>query len=79
VEQEETEPADEQVRENMPGGKAVLMDITKRERAAKSGAEDQTGASGPKEVRGFFFFFFSSFFLFFFIIMYSLIKVQETV
>jgi len=34
----------------MPSGKAVLLEITKRERAAKSAAEDQTGASGPMSV-----------------------------
>jgi len=34
----------------MPGGKAVLVDVTKRERAAKSALEDQTGASGPMSV-----------------------------
>lgn len=29
---------------NMPGGKAVLVNLMKRERAA----EDQTGGSGPR-------------------------------
>jgi len=41
------EPAEEDGRENMPGGKAVAVELMNRARAPSSGAEDQTGASGP--------------------------------
>jgi len=34
----------------MSGGKAVLVDITKGERVAKTAAEDQTGALGQMSV-----------------------------
>ena len=41
------EPVEEDGRENMPGGKAVAVDLMKRARAPTRAAEDQTGASGP--------------------------------
>jgi len=34
----------------MPGGKAVAVDLIKRERAPRRAAVDQTGASGPSSV-----------------------------
>ena len=34
--------------ENMPGGKAVLVDLMKRDWVRRRVAEDQTGASGPR-------------------------------
>ena len=41
------EPAEDVGRENMPGGKAVAVELMKRLGAPSKGAEDQTGASGP--------------------------------
>jgi len=34
-------------RENMPGGKAVAVDLMKRARPPNRAAKDQTGSSGP--------------------------------
>ena len=34
-------------RENIPGGKAVAVDLIKRARAPRRAPEDKTGASGP--------------------------------
>ena len=44
---EEIEPAEDVGRENMPGGKAVAVELMKRLRAPSKGTEDQTEASGP--------------------------------
>jgi len=41
------EPMEEDGWENMPGGRAVAVDLMKRASASKRAAEDQTGASGP--------------------------------
>jgi len=41
------EEAADDGRENMPGGKAVAVDLMKRARAPNRAAEDQMGASGP--------------------------------
>jgi len=41
------ETEEEVGRENMPGGKAVAVQLMKRLRAPSREAEDQTGASGP--------------------------------
>jgi len=41
------DPAEEDGRENMPGGKAVAVDLVMRPRAARRAAEDHTGALGP--------------------------------
>jgi len=49
-EREETEPAEDDGRENIPGGKAVAVDLMKRTSAPSRAAEDQTGASGPSSV-----------------------------
>jgi len=39
--------AEDDGRENMPGGKAVAVDLMKRARVPRRAAEDYTGASGP--------------------------------
>jgi len=35
-------------RENMPGGKPVIVDLRNQERAPRRAAEDQIGALGPR-------------------------------
>jgi len=45
--QEETDSAEEDGRENMPDGKAVAVDLIKRVRAPRRAAEEHTGASEP--------------------------------
>jgi len=46
-EREEIEEVEEDGRENIPGGKAVGVDLMKRASAPKREAEDHTGAPGP--------------------------------
>jgi len=46
-EREETDEAADVGRENIPGGKAVAVDLIKRMSTPRRAAEDQTGASGP--------------------------------
>ena len=38
---------EEDGRENMPGGKAVAVDLMRQARAPRRAAENETGASGP--------------------------------